>query len=249
MALEKCISKGTLKSVYLEDNVAVKVFEKEYPKSEVLYEALNNARVEDTGLNIPKILEVTLADGKWAIRREYVEGKTLYELMKENPGKIDEYIEMMVDMQLKIHQKRNPLLNKLKDKMSRQINDLDCIDDATKYDLQSKLEGMPKHTKLCHGDYGPKNIIVDSEGELHVVDWVHASQGNASADVARTYLLLALDSMEIADKYMELFCEKSGTKKQYVQQWLPIVAAAQLAKKRPEERDLLFKWFDIFEYQ
>jgi thiamine kinase-like enzyme len=249
MALDNCISKGTLKSVYLENNTAVKVFEKEYPKAEVLYEALNNARVEDTGLNIPKILEVTMIDGKWAIRREYVEGKTLYELMKEDSKNTENYLEQMVDMQLKIHQKRNPLLNKLKDKMSKQISDLDCIDDATKYDLQTKLEGMPKHTKLCHGDYSPKNIIVDKDGELHVVDWVHASQGNASADVARTYLLLALEGKRTADKYMEIFCEKSGTEKRYVQQWLPIVAAAQLAKKRPEEKDLLFKWLDVFDYQ
>ena len=102
---------------------------------------------------------------------------------------------------------------------------------------------------FCHGDYNPKNIIIDKDGELHVVDLVHASQGNASADVARTYLLLALESKDIADKYMDLFCEKSGTQKRYVQQWLPIVAAAQLAKKRPEEKDLLFKWLDVFEYQ
>lgn len=249
MALNKCIGKGTLKSVYLEDNTAIKVFEKEYPKAEVLYEALNNARVEDTGLNIPKVLEVTMIDGKWAIRREYVEGKTMAELMKEHPEDIDKYLEMMVDMQLKIHQKRNPLLNKLKDKMSKQISDLDCIDDSTKYDLQVKLEGMPKHTKLCHGDYEPRNIIIDKDGELHVVDWVHASQGNASADTARTYLLLALESKETADKYLNLFCEKSQTEKKYVQQWIPIVAAAQLAKKRPEEKDLLFSWLDVFEYQ
>ncbi|MCM1468821.1 MAG: phosphotransferase [Alistipes sp.] len=249
MALDNCIYKGTMKSVYLEDNTAIKVFEKEYPKSEVLYEALNNSRVEDTGLDVPKILEVTMIDGKWAIRREYVEGKTMYDLMKENPKDMDKYLDKMVEMQLKIHQKRNPLLNKLKDKMSKQISDLDCIDDATKYDLHSKLEGMPKHTKLCHGDYSPKNIIIDKKGKLHVVDWVHASQGNASADVARTYLLLALDSKEVADKYMDLFCEKSNTQKRYVQQWLPIVAAAQLAKKRPEEKDLLFKWLDVFDYQ
>lgn len=249
MALDKCISKGTLKSVYLVDGNAVKVFEKEYPKADVLYEALNTARVEDTGFNIPKILEVSKVDGKWAITMEYVEGKTLYELMKENPKEVDKYIEQMVDLQLKIHQKRNPQLNKLKDKISRQIDELTCIDDATKYDLKSRLEGMPKHNKLCHGDFNPHNIIVDKDGQMHVVDWVHASQGNASADVARTFLLLSLDDKKIAAKYMDMFCEKSGTEKRYVQQWLPIVAAAQLTKNKPEEKELLFKWLDVFDFQ
>lgn len=249
MELTNCISKGTLKSVYLENGIAVKVFEKEYPKSDVLYEALNTSRVEDTGLDIPKILEVTMIDGRWAIKYEYVEGRTLFDLMKENPKEMDTYVEQMVDLQLRIHQKRNPQLNKLKDKMNKAITDLDCIDDATKYDLHTKLESMPKHTKLCHGDFCPSNIIVDKDGNMHVVDWVHASQGNASADVARTYLLLALDNKKVAEKYMDVFCEKSGTEKRYVQQWLPIVAAAQLAKKRPKEKELLFKWLDVFEYQ
>ncbi|MCR5216940.1 MAG: phosphotransferase [Lachnospiraceae bacterium] len=249
MALDNCLSKGTLKSVYLDQDTILKVFEKEYPKAEVLYEALNTARVEDTGLSIPKILEVTQIEGKWAIRREYVEGKTLYELMQEKPKDVDKYLEKMVDMQIKIQSKRNPLLNKLKDKIQRQIQELDCINEAQKFDLEAKLQGMPKHNKLCHGDYEPKNIIVDKKGNLHVVDWVHASQGNASADVARTYLLLALDSKKNADKYLDLFCNKTGTDKKYVQQWLPIVAAAQLEKNRPEEKDLLFSWVDVFDYQ
>ena len=38
-------------------------------------------------------------------------------------------------------------------------------------------------------------------------------------------------------------------KKRYVQGWLPIVAAAQLAYKRPEEKDLLESWINVFEYQ
>ena len=58
------------------------------------------------------------------------------------------------------------------------------------------------------------------------------ARGNASADVARTYLLFCLSDQAAADKYMDLFCEKTGTAKRYVQQWLPLVAAAQLTKKR-----------------
>ena len=49
--------------------------------------------------------------------------------------------------------------------------------------------------------------------------------------------------------YMDLFCEKTGTEKRYVQGWLPIVAAAQLVYKRPEEKELLESWINVFEYQ
>ena len=84
---------------------------------------------------------------------------------------------------------------------------------------------------------------------MYVLDWVHATQGNASADVARTYLLFCLSNEDTAEKYMDLFCKKTGTDKRYVQQWLPLVAAAQLTKKRPEEAELLHTWLNVCDYQ
>ena len=76
------------------------------------------------------------------------------------------------------------------------------------------------------------------------------SQGNASADVARTYLLFVLEGKEaLAEKYLSLFCKKSDTAKQYVQQWIPIVAASQSLKGKPEERDLLIRWASVCEYE
>lgn len=247
MKLKNLVSKGVNASVYKEDGKAIKVFNKDFPKSEVLNEALNTARVEETGLNIPKISEVSIIDGQWAISMDYIEGDTLAKLMNDNPDKMDEYLNIMVDIQLDMMTKRCPLLNKLKDKMTRQIQSLD-IDEGKKYDLLTRLDGMPKHVKLCHGDFNPNNIIV-SNGKYYILDWVHAAQGNASADVARTYLLFALDDKDVAEKYMDIFCKKSNTEKKYVQQWLPIVAAAQLTKQRPREKEMLEQWLDVFDFQ
>lgn len=249
MKFENCISKGALKSVYVNNGNAIKVFDKKYNKSDVLYEALNTARVEDAGMDIPRLLSVDVIDGQWCITSEYIEGKTLAQLIKENPKKLDTYINKMVDLQMDIHSRKNPLLVKLNDKITRQINELDCIDDTKKYELLSRLHGMHEHNKLCHGDFSPENIIVTKSGKYVAVDWVHAAQGNASADVARTYLLLALNNIKTADKYLDLFCKKSGTAKRYVQEWLPIVAAAQLDKKRPEETDLLMSWLDVVNFE
>lgn len=249
MKKENCISKGKMKSVYLKDGNAVKIFDKKYSKSDVLYEALNTARVEDAGMDIPKLLSVDVIDGQWSITSEYVEGKTLAQLIKENPKKVDTYIEKMVDLHIEIQSKSNPLLIKLKDKIKRQIDALDVIDAADKYELLTRLNGMHEHTKLCHGDFSPENIIVTKSGKYVAVDWVHASQGNASADVARTYLLIALNDSELADKYLDLFCQKTGTAKHYVQAWLPIVAAAQLEKERPEEKELLMKWLNVVNFE
>ena len=247
---KQLISSSETKCVYRDGDLAIKEFCEGFPKAEVLNEALCTARVEDLpGLHVPKVLSVSVMDGKWSITREFIEGKTLQQLMDENPDKVQEYMEQMVDLQIDIHSKACPLLNKLKEKTIRALQEEEQLDANTRYDLLTRLDGMPKHTKLCHGDFEPSNIIVAADGAMYVVDWGHASQGNASADVARTYLLLSLKDAKKADMYMDMFCEKTGTEKRYVQGWLPIVAAAQLAKKRPEEKELLEKWVNVFPYE
>ncbi len=245
---DRIIAVRTGKTVYREGDTAVKVFDADYAKYDVLNEALNQARVENIGINVPKILEVKTIDGKWAIVSEFIQGKTLAQLMKDNPEKKDEYLEMFVDLQMKVHNSTCPMLNKLKDKMNRKINEAD-LDATTRYDLHTRLEAMPKHKKVCHGDFNPSNIIVKDDGTPYVLDWSHATQGNASADVARTYLLFWLEGdIDMAEKYLDLFCKKSDTAKQYIQKWLPIVAASQSVKGKPEEREFLLNWVNVVEY-
>ena len=247
---DKIIAVRTRKTIYREGDTVVKVFDKDFPKYDVLNEALNQARVENIGINVPKVIEVkTVEDGKWAIVSEYIKGKTLAQLMEEDREKRDEYLELLVDLQLSVHEKTCPLLNKLKDKMNRKIASAE-LDATTRYDLHTRLEGMPKHNKVCHGDFNPSNIIITEDGTPYILDWSHATQGNASADAARTYLLFWLNGdIDSAKKYLDLFCTKSNTAKQYVQKWMPIVAASQSVKGNQKEREFLLSWVDVVDYE
>ena len=249
MKLEKVIAVRTAKTIYRDGDKAIKVFSEDYSKADVLNEALNQARVEETDLNIPKIHEVVKIDGKWAIVSDYIEGKTLEQLMKENPEKKNAYIELLVDLQMQVHAHKAPLLTRLKDKMNRKIDQAD-LDATTRYELHTRLASMPKHSKVCHGDFNPSNVIIQPDGTPYIIDWAHVTQGNASADVARTYLLFYLDGdIQGAETYLNTFCKKSDTAKQYVQKWMPIVAASQSVKGKPEERQFLLGWVDVVEYE
>ena len=249
MKLDRVIAVRNSKTVYRDGDACIKVFDEEYSKADVLNEALNQARIEETGLNIPKIREVLTIDGKWAIVSDYIKGKTLAQLMKDNPEKKEEYIELLVDLQMEVHSKRSPLLNKLRDKMNMKISMAD-LNDATKYELHTRLNVMPKHTKVCHGDFNPGNIFIGEDGKAYIIDWSHATQGNAAADAARTYLLFRLDyDAEDAEKYLELFCKKSGTENKYIQKWLPVVAASQSVKGNAKEREFLLSWADVVDYE
>ncbi|MCI5893200.1 MAG: aminoglycoside phosphotransferase family protein [Clostridiales bacterium] len=249
MKYEKILAERPNKAIYKDGKNALKVFDSNFSKADILNEALNQARVEETGLNIPALNEVTTVDGQWVISTEFIEGKTLAQLMQENPDKEDEYLNLFVDLQIRMNKETVPLLNKLKDKMNRKISE-SSYDATTRYELHTRLESMPKHTKLCHGDFNPSNIIITSDGTPYILDWSHATQGNASADAARTYLLFCLDGKEkLANKYLDLFCQKSDTAKQYVQKWMPIVAASQSVKGKPEEKEFLDRWVNVVEYE
>ena len=238
------------KVIYRDGDKVWKVFDANYPKTDVLNEALNQARVEETGLPIPRVHGVTVnEEGKWAIISDYIEGETLAEKMEKDPENVGKYMKEFLEIQLEIHDKTAPLLNKMKDKMSVRINSLKAVNATTRYELSTRLESMPKHKKVLHGDFNPTNVVIDKEGKYYILDWSHATQGNASADAATTYLLLTLQDPKLAEMYMNLFCDMSDTAKQYVQRWLPIVAASRLTKAIPEEKDLLEKWLDVVEYE
>jgi Mn2+-dependent serine/threonine protein kinase len=249
MKFDNVLAERKNKVIYRDGDLAVKVFDESFPKSDILNEALNQARVEETGLNVPELYEVTRIDGKWAIVSQFIEGERLSDLIAANPKKYNEYMEQFVEIQLDIQSKNCPLLSRLKDKMNRKI-DLTELDETTKYDLHTRLDGMKKHNKLCHGDYTPSNIIITPDNTPYILDWAHATQGNASADAARTYLTFCLEgNIAGADKYLELFCKKSNTAKKYVQSWMPIVAASQSVKKKDKEKDILLSWVNVVDYE
>ena len=249
MNLDHVIATRKTKTIYRDGERCIKLFNSNYSKADILNEALNQARVEEVGLNIPKILEVSNHEGKWAIVSEFIEGTTLSHLMRDDPDNRDKYLEMLVDTQLLIHSRRCPLLSRLKDKMNRKILSAD-LEPVTRYELLIRLEGLPTHDKLCHGDLCPSNLILTPEGKIYIIDWSHATQGNASADAARTYLTFHLSGDgDTAEKYLDLFCLKSGTDKRYVQKWMPIVAASQSVKGNLEERDFLLRWANVADYE
>ena len=192
--------------------LVVKVFSKGHGKANVFNEALCHTRVEESGLDIPKVLEVSTFEDQWAIAIEYVEGKTLAQLMEENPDKVEQYINQFVDLQIKMSSCKVNRLTFQKDKFSRKINSLkDTIDATARYELCTRLNSMPAHTKLCHGDFNPTNVIVKEDGSMAIVDWSHATQGNASGDAAITYQEFALKNPDLADYYLDVFCKKTDT--------------------------------------
>ena len=248
--LNEPIAERKTKTVYRDGNKTIKLFIENYSKAAILNEALIQARVEEsTDLRMSRLLEVTKIENRWALVTEFIEGTPLDVLMREHPERQEEYLNLFVNIQLEIMSKKVPLLNRLKDKYRRKLAEAD-IDDTTRYELLQRLEGTKNHDKLCHGDFNPSNVIINANGEYSIIDWAHATQGNASADVAKTFLLFSLNGQtELAEKYLDLFTEKSGIERKEIQRWIPIVAAVQLKKGGAENKEFLEKWIDVVDYE
>ena len=248
--LNEPIAERKTKTVYRDGNKTIKLFVENYSKAAILNEALIQSRVEEsTDLKMSRLLEVTKIENRWALVTEFIEGTPLDVLMKEHPERQEEYLNLFINIQLEIMSKRVPTLNRLKDKYRRKLAEAD-IDDTTRYELLQRLEGTKNHDKLCHGDFNPSNVIINANGEYSIIDWAHATQGNASADVAKTFLLFSLNGQtELAEKYLDLFTEKSGLEKRGIQRWIPIVAAVQLKKGGAENKEFLEKWIDVVDYE
>lgn len=246
MEFKNIIAKRENKTVYLENGKTIKVFAKNYPKSDVMNEAFNQSVIEEKGMNVPGILEIKIVDGQLITVSEYIEGESLDSLMKKHPEKFDEYLEKFVDLQVEYQSKFTLKLTRLSDKLHFQIKD-SGLSATVRYDFHMKLDSMPKHHKICHGDYNPSNVIVGNDGKYYILDWSHATHGNGSGDAAMTYILFRLEGKdEIAEKYLDLYCEKSGQEKAYVKKWIPMVAASHSTECREGEEEILKAWAEEY---
>ena len=106
------------KTLYAQGDKVIKVFDSNYKKSDVLNEARNEALVqENSDLNVPSLSSVSESEEGWCLIRDKVEGVTLAELMQQHPEKMEEYMELFVDLQLQVHKQRVPSIKTLRHKL------------------------------------------------------------------------------------------------------------------------------------
>lgn len=242
----KLVNQRRNNNVFTDGNKSYKIFNEGYSKDKVFMEAFISSKIEELGLSIPVIEEVTTIDGKWAFKFQNIYGQSMYDLMKEHPENIEQYLDQLVDIQTDIHLRKCPMLPVQKQKLTDHINE-SHLDKSLKIDLLDMLNSSPKHKKLCHGNFTPHNVVI-CDDKVYITDWNHSSQGNASADVARTYLWMQIHMPTYADTYLEKFCNKTGTTSRYVRNWIPIVAAARISKNIPEEIKVLNNNIEIIDY-
>ena len=238
------------KVVLRDKDSVLKIFGPSYKVSAILNEAMNEARAAETGLPVAKVIEVMKLRDHWCIRREWIEGETLADVMDKDKKNLQKNLRQFVAIQCEIFKKTSERMGNLADKLDKQIS-ASPLPKETRYDLHMKLQSFPRGKALCHGDFNPTNVIITPTGEWRVIDWSHVRLGDPLADVARTYLLFWLSGhIAAAEKYMALACEALKAKLADVQKWLPIVAAAESSRDQtPKNHELLIHWASVVDIE
>ncbi len=240
------------KRIYRNDGVITKVFDhNSYRFSDVCQEAMYTSFAKELGLNVPEVYNVYPVGDDFALELEEIKGPTLAQLIDDNPSDRRKYIKQLVKVQLDVVLGRycdDLILQRMKDKFHKRISS-SGLEASTRYDLHVRLNSFPDHNKLCHGDMAPHNLILCGD-RYYILDWAHATVGNASGDAATTYLLFILAGKEKeAEIYINEFCKRSDIARQVIEQWISIASVSKLVKTEdPEKRALLMRNINVVEY-
>lgn len=237
MNLGSPIASGNTAQVYLYNNKVIKVFNKHLPHTESIYEAHKQKYAHSCGLSVPQIYDVTTINGKQAIIMEYINGRTMYEIVSENINLAEHYMNVSVHVQQNIHSIVPQSIEPMSVKLSRQIKTAQPLNSRQKSALLEKLNAMTYEKRLCHGDFHMFNLIMSDDNKVTIIDWMDSSAGDRRADVYRTYLLYAQISGELADMYLRMYCNKSGLSKDDIFEWAPIIAGARLSENVSSENE------------
>jgi aminoglycoside phosphotransferase (APT) family kinase protein len=185
------IARGNTSDVWRwSPTTVVKVLRPEIPADWASLEADITLAVYEAGLPAPATEGVVEVEGRPGVVLERVDGTSMWNQMKATPGRLPGLIEELVDLQVRIHA-AGPIdaLPDLVTRLHGKIDEAEQLPEPERREAHSLLATLPAGTALCHGDMHPANILMSARGWI-VVDWFDAAVGYATADLARSSLLM-----------------------------------------------------------
>jgi thiamine kinase-like enzyme len=142
--------------------------------------------------NMPKVYELVTEGTRRGIVFQRIQGSHMARVMLKNPAAIPELV------------RKFSLLHKsiLSVDLLGETLDLANATDIFKRCRESRQLTVREETiverfltasdtrQVCHGDFHPENVLVDSDGTLWIIDWITVVLCNKMFDIARTYYLL-----------------------------------------------------------
>ncbi len=145
------------------------------------------------GVPTPITYDVVETELGYGVLFEILNGTTLGKFLTAHPEKFDEYSEKFAGLLCTLNS-----IEADEDIYPDFVQVYhDRADHAKKYITDSEAETMkriidavPRGTTMIHGDYHPNNVMIDSSGELMIIDMADISRGNGFFDIGGTYTMM-----------------------------------------------------------
>lgn len=175
-----------------EDTI-LKVYKDHSPIEIIEKERLYARNAFTNGISTPIVYDVVETKQGYGVIFEMINGMTLGQYLSKHPEKLDEYSEKFSDLLYTLHHTiaDSNLYEDFEDML------LERADASIKYISQKDVDIMkriiksiPKGNGMIHGDYHPNNVMIDSEGELVLIDMADIARGNGFYDLGGSYLIM-----------------------------------------------------------
>ncbi len=218
------------------DSMPFSLINKEYECGKAI-----NAKLKNT----PKVFDMVSYKSRYGIVCERITGGDMIGAMLGKIYKIRKYSRELAFLHSEIHNAQVDLPQNVKETLRENIDFADLLTDSEKENIKSYISTLPDKNSLCHFDFHPGNVMI-RDGALCVIDWMTACKGDASADAARTVLLLRYGEMKygnpflkaavrifkryIGNIYFREYKKLTGITEYDTERWILPIAAARLSE-------------------
>lgn len=143
----------------------------------------------------PKVLEIITVDGRPGQIMERVDGSDMMSEIGDKPQRIVAAARNLARIQTQLHAvSAPPDLETLHDYLAHRITTSTQLTADVGDRALATLAELPEGNAVCHGDFHPGNVLLTGDGPV-LIDWSSAARGDATADFARTRLLIQVGAL------------------------------------------------------
>jgi Ser/Thr protein kinase RdoA (MazF antagonist) len=141
------------------------------------------------GARTPQPFEVVQVEDRSGIVFARVDGPPLADSLRTQPWRVLQLARQFAALHHTVHACAAPEFPAAKSALTQAIANRPELSPATRQAVLDLLASLPDGEVLLHGDFHPRNVLVETTA-LTLVDWPNAAHGFPIADVARTTLIL-----------------------------------------------------------
>jgi len=253
-ALGQPLARGSTAEIFVLGSAQVlKLYRPDFSIAAVNKEASLARTVYATGLRVPAVGDVIRIENRHGLIYERIVGPPLLDQLGARPWRVARIAQTMAQWHAAIHAYPAPTMPSLRQRLEHNIQNAKLLSNPLRQSALTILQTLPDQHQLCHNDFHPANILMNTQGPV-IIDWMDAARADPLADVARTLILVHFAGLPssgprrlaqgairriLSGLYLRGYFQLRPGKHENLKRWMIPVAAARLVEGVGEEAQLV----------